>query len=485
MTGVWRVEGPSQDPQPLGTATGLGHGEQAYEVSPGPGWVGGWAGGWLRTPYAGVMTATDTAEHAWSPGSWHEHPADQQPAWPDEDARKRVETQLSGLPPLVFAGEARNLTTALGEVAQGRAFLLQAGDSAESFDDFSADSIRDKLKVILQMAAVLTYAAGVPVVKVGRIAGQFAKPRSQPTEMVGETELEVFRGHMVNDDAFDPEARRPNPERLVTAYHQSASTLNLLRAFTTGGFADLTQVHAWNQEFVSTSAEGRRYERIAGEIDRALRFMSACGIDLAAEAGLHQVDFWTSHEALILPYEEALTRRDSLTGNWVDGSAHMLWVGERTRRLDGAHLRFLSGVINPRRRQDRPERHRRRGASGSARSSIPTASPVGSPSSPASVRTGSSTLLPPLIEAVAEPGHPVVWACDPMHGNTFTLGRPQDPALRGHLERAAGLFQGPPPGRDLAGWRPRRAHRRRRHRVPGRGRGDLRGRPAPALHDDV
>jgi len=373
----------------------------------------------LRTPYAGVMTATDTAEHAWSPGSWRERPADQQPAWPDEDARKRVETQLSGLPPLVFAGEARNLTTALGEVAQGRAFLLQAGDCAESFDDFSADSIRDKLKVILQMAAVLTYAAGVPVVKVGRIAGQFAKPRSQPTEMVGQTELEVFRGHMVNDDAFDPEARRPNPERLVTAYHQSASTLNLLRAFTTGGFADLTQVHAWNQEFVSTSAEGRRYERIAGEIDRALRFMSACGIDLAAEAGLHQVDFWTSHEALILPYEEALTRRDSLTGNWVDGSAHMLWVGERTRRLDGAHLEFLSGVINP------------LGAKIGPNATVDEVLGICEILNPERIpgrltliaRLGADrveSLLPPLIQAMAESGHPVVWACDPMHGNTFT-----------------------------------------------------------------
>src|ERR1700728_2750641 len=232
-----------------------------------------------------MTSATDTAQPAWNPGSWRELPADQQPAWPDEVARKRVEARLSALPPLVFAGEARNLTAALGEVALGKAFLLQAGDCAESFDDFSADSIRDKLKVILQMAAVLTYAAGVPVVKVGRIAGQFAKPRSQPTETVGDTELQVFRGHMVNDDAFDPEARRPDPGRLVTAYHQSASTLNLLRAFTKGGFADLTQVHAWNQQFVSTSTEGRRYERIAGEIDRALRFMSACGIDLATEAG--------------------------------------------------------------------------------------------------------------------------------------------------------------------------------------------------------
>ncbi len=365
-----------------------------------------------------MTTAASEIGGAWHPGAWREHPADQQPAWPDEEARKRVEAQLSALPPLVFAGEARNLRAQLGEVAQGRAFLLQAGDCAESFDEFSADQIRDKLKVILQMAAVLTYAAGVPVVKVGRIAGQFAKPRSAATETVGETELEVFRGHMVNDDAFDPDARRPNPERLVTAYHQSASTLNLLRAFTTGGFADLTQVHAWNQQFVASSLEGRRYERIAGEIDRALRFMAACGIDLGAEAGLHQVDFWTSHEALILPYEEALTRRDSLSGNWVDGSAHMLWVGERTRRLDGAHLHFLSGILNP------------VGAKIGPGTTIDEVLGICEILDPDRVpgrltlitRLGAArveSLLPPLIDAVAQAGHPVVWACDPMHGNTF------------------------------------------------------------------
>ncbi len=364
------------------------------------------------------MTTASERAGAWHPGAWRDHPADQQPSWPDADARKRVEAQLSALPPLVFAGEARNLRAQLAEVAQGRAFLLQAGDCAESFDEFSADQIRDKLKVILQMAAVLTYAAGVPVVKVGRIAGQFAKPRSAPTETVGETELEVFRGHMVNDDAFDPEARRPDPERLITAYHQSASTLNLLRAFTTGGFADLTQVHAWNQQFVASSLEGRRYERIAGEIDRALRFMAACGIDLGAEAGLHQVDFWTSHEALILHYEEALTRRDSLTGNWVDGSAHMLWVGERTRRLDGAHLRFLSGILNPVGAKIGPE------------ATVDDVLGICEALDPDRVpgrltlitRLGAGrveSLLPPLIDAVAEAGHPVVWACDPMHGNTF------------------------------------------------------------------
>ncbi len=261
----------------------------------------------------------------------------------------------------MFAGEARRLTSALADVAGGRAFLLQAGDCAESFADFSADSIRDKLKVILQMAVVLTYGAGVPVVKVGRIAGQFAKPRTSATEMVGDVELETFRGHMVNDDAPDPGARIPDPDRLVAAYHQSASTLNLLRAFTKGGFADLAQVHLWNQQFVASSDEGRRYEQIAAEIDRALRFMSACGIDLMSEESLHQVDFFTSHEALILGYEESLTRQDSLTGDFYDCSAHMVWVGERTRQLDGAHLEFLSGIHNPIGCKVGSHRRRRRG----------------------------------------------------------------------------------------------------------------------------
>jgi 3-deoxy-7-phosphoheptulonate synthase len=355
----------------------------------------------------------------WHAASWRRHPARQQPRWPDDEALKRVETQLAALPPLVVAGEARQLTSALGEVAQGRAFLLQAGDCAESFAAFAADSIRDKLKVVLQMAAALTYAAGVPVVKVGRIAGQFAKPRTSETERIGDTELESFRGHMVNDEPFDADARRPDPERLVTAYHQSAATLNLLRAFTKGGFADLSHVHKWNQQFVASSAEGRRYERIAGEIDRALRFMTACGIDLSAESGLHQVDFWTSHEALILNYEEALTRQDSLSGDWVDCSAHLLWVGERTRQLDGAHVEFLSGVINP--------VAVKIGPSATADDVVALCDRLDPSFVPGRLtlitRFGAGRVgehLPPLLEAVTASGHPVVWACDPMHGNTFT-----------------------------------------------------------------
>ena len=283
----------------------------------------------------------------WNPSSWQHRPASQQPIWPDAAHLEQVHKQLAALPPLVFAGEARQLRSQLAEVAAGRAFLLQAGDCAESFTEFTADRIRDKLKIILQMAVVLTYAGGVPVVKVGRIAGQFGKPRSAPTETRDGLTLPSFRGHNVNDHLFTAEARTPDPERLVAAYHQSASTLNLLRAFTKGGFADLSRVHAWNQEFVAGSPEGQRYEEMARGIERALQFMAAIGIDSEADDKLHTVDFWTSHEALILGYEEALTRRDSLTGDWYDCSAHLLWAGERTRGPDDAHVEFLSGLHNP------------------------------------------------------------------------------------------------------------------------------------------
>ena len=355
----------------------------------------------------------------WTPASWRERPAAQQPEWPDEAALDRALKQLAVLPPLVFAGEARNLQADLADVAAGRAFLLQAGDCAESFEEFSADAIRDKLKVILQMAVVLTYGSGVPVVKVGRIAGQFAKPRSSPTEDVGGVTLPSFRGHIVNDDAPTPEARVPDPQRLVAAYHQSASTLNLLRAFTKGGFADLSQVHVWNQQFVASSNEGRRYEAIASEIDRAMRFMRACGIDLQAENRLHQVNFYTSHEALLLGYEEALTRRDSLTGDWYDCSAHMLWIGERTRQLDGAHVHFLAGVDNPLGVKIGPTV-----TPDEALRLCEILNPERAPGRLTLVsRMGASkvgTGLPPIVDAVTRAGHPVVWACDPMHGNTVT-----------------------------------------------------------------
>jgi 3-deoxy-7-phosphoheptulonate synthase len=354
----------------------------------------------------------------WTPTSWRGLPAEQQPEWPDEHALEQSLKILSTLPPLVFAGEARALRKSLADVAGGKAFLLQAGDCAESFYDFTADSIRDKLKVILQMAVVLTYGTGTPVVKVGRIAGQFAKPRTAPLERIGDLEIPVFRGHMVNDDAPTLDARRPDPSRLIAAYHQSASTLNLLRAFTKGGFADLSQVHMWNQQFVASSREGERYEAIAAEIDRALRFMTACGIDLGSEESLRQVDFYTSHEALILGYEEAMTRRDSLTGGWYDTSAHLVWCGERTRQLDGAHLHFLSGLNNPVAAKVGP------GATPEDLVAIcDILDPDREPGRLTLIsRMGSKKaehLLPPLQVAVRESGHPVVWVCDPMHGNTF------------------------------------------------------------------
>jgi 3-deoxy-7-phosphoheptulonate synthase len=343
----------------------------------------------------------------------------QQPDWPDLGALDAALKKLAGLPPLVFAGEARNLTKALGRVANGQAFLLQAGDCAESFNDASAPAIREKLKVILQMAAVLTYSAGMPVVKVGRIAGQFAKPRSSNFEKVGDLELPSFRGHIVNDESPDPASRIPDPERMIAAYHQSASTLNLVRAFTKGGYADLTQVHVWNQQFVASSPEGQRYESIAAGIDAALRFMRACGIDLSEAAPIHQVDFYTSHEALLLGYEEALTRVDSLTGDYYDCSAHMLWIGERTRQLDHAHVEFLRGVHNP--------LGCKIGPSATPDEVVALCEALNPDRIPGRLtlitRMGAKKIadaLPPLLRAVRDSGHPVVWSCDPCHGNTFT-----------------------------------------------------------------
>jgi len=365
------------------------------------------------------MSVSEPLPHLdWQPGDWRGRPAAQQPDWPDRDALDAVVDELRRQPPLVFAGEARSLTQSLAKVANGEGFLLHAGDCAESFAEFSADSIRDKLKVILQMSVALTYSTGVPTVKVGRIAGQFAKPRTSPTESRDGLELPSFRGDIVNDLAFDDGARRPDPARMLRAYHQASSTLNLLRAFTKGGFADLTGVHAWNLEFVRTSPEGRRYEAIADGIDRALRFMSACGIDLDAEMQLHQVDFYTSHEALLLGYEEALTRRDSLTGDWYDCSAHLLWVGERTRQLDGAHVHFLSGVQNPIGVKLGPD-----AAPEEVVELCRRLDPARTPGRLVLIaRLGKDRVddaLPPILRAVQRAGHPVVWACDPMHGNTF------------------------------------------------------------------
>ena len=355
----------------------------------------------------------------WNPGSWRSFDAKHQPAWPEAGELEQIEKVLATYPPLVFAGECRDLKSKLADVAGGRAFLLQAGDCAESFDGFNANAIRDRLRVILQMAVALTYSSGVPAVKVGRIAGQFAKPRSSATETIDGEELPSFLGHIVNDLPFSAGDRRPDPQRLLRAYQQSASTLNLLRAFTKGGFADLHRVQAWNQEFVAASAEGKRYATLAAEIDRALRFMEAAGIS-SNHPEIHEADFYTSHEALVLAYEEALTRQDTLTGEWYDCSAHMVWIGERTRNLDGAHVEFFRGIKNP-----------------IGCKVGPTATPdevvalcdaldperdPGPPHAhhPHGCRQRAARTCRRCSRPSATPGHPVVWACDPMHGNTFT-----------------------------------------------------------------
>ena len=354
----------------------------------------------------------------WKPDSWKTFEASQQPIWPDHNSLQKVLEELSALPPLVFAGEARNLTEQLAAVSRREAFLLQAGDCAESFDT-SADSIRDRLRVILQMAVILTYYTGVPVVKVGRIAGQFAKPRSSDTETVDGLELPSFRGHMVNDINFNEDSRAANPKRLLTAYNRAAATLNLLRAFTKGGFAALSRVHQWNREFVAASPAGQRYEALADEIDRAVSFMQACGMDGDKLSELSEVDFHTSHEALILGYEEALTRQDSLTGEWYDCSAHMLWIGERTRDLDGAHIEFLRGVNNPIGCKLGPDANAE-----DVLTLCETLNPEKAEGRLTLIsRMGAETVtekLPAILEAVQEAGHPVVWVCDPMHGNTFS-----------------------------------------------------------------
>ena len=354
----------------------------------------------------------------WSPSSWADHTAAQQPEWPDPLALKSALAEIASMPPLVFAGESRALQASLADVAVGRAFLLQGGDCAETFAAFGADAIRDKLKVLLQMAVVLTYGAQLPVVKVGRIAGQFAKPRSSGTETVDGVQLPAWRGDAVNALDATLEARTPDPQRLVRMYHQAAATLNLLRAFTRGGFADLEKVHVWNQEFVAASPEGQRYLAVAEEIARALRFLAACGIDVANDPVFSTVDFWTSHEALLLGYEEAMTRRDSLTGDWFDCSAHMLWIGERTRDPDGAHVHFLSGVCNP--------IGVKLGPTSTADEVVALAERLNPDNIPGRLtlitRMGAANVestLPGVVRDVRDRGLAVVWSCDPMHGNTF------------------------------------------------------------------
>ena len=283
----------------------------------------------------------------WTPTSWRGRPAQQMPVYPDAAVLAGAEARLRRYPPLVFAGEARKLKAALAKVAAGEAFLLQGGDCAESFPDFTANNIRDTFRVLLQMAVVLTYGAGVPVVKVGRMAGQFAKPRSSNVEKIGDVELPSYRGDNVNGFEFTAESRLPDPERMVQAYNQSAATLNLLRAFAQGGYADLHEVNRWNLDFVRNSPASERYHDLAARLDETLNFMAACGLTSATTPQIAETDFFTSHEALLLQYEEALTRVDSTSGDWYDCSAHMLWIGDRTRQPDGAHVEFLRGVRNP------------------------------------------------------------------------------------------------------------------------------------------
>jgi 3-deoxy-7-phosphoheptulonate synthase len=325
---------------------------------------------------------------------WRGRPAAQQPDWPDPAALAAATRELSALPPLVFAGECDQLRDRLAAVTRGDAFVLQGGDCAETFAGNTAEALRGKLQTVLQMAVVLTYGASIPIVKIGRMAGQFGKPRSAPTETRGGVELPAYRGDAVNGLDFTPESRTPDPRRLLRAYHSAAVTLNLCRAFTTGGYADLRQAHAWNQDFVRDSPAGQRYDRLTQEIDRALAFMRACGSD---PDELRTVELYSSHESLLLPYEQALTRTDARTGADYDLSAHFLWVGERTRALDGAHVELLALVRK--------------------------LSPDGEPGRLTLIsRLGKDrirTLLPPLVEAVRAEGIPVAWICDPMHGNTF------------------------------------------------------------------
>ena len=354
----------------------------------------------------------------WTPGAWRSKPIRQVPEYPDRAALAAAEERLRGYPPLVFAGEARRLKSQLAEVAAGKAFLLQGGDCAESFAEFHPDNIRDTFRVILQMAVVLIFGGGRPVVKIGRLAGQFAKPRSADFETVDGVALPSYRGDMINDMPFDEAARVPDPMRMVRAYNQAAATLNLLRAFAQGGYADLHQVHQWNLDFVSAGPEAARYADLADRIGETLRFMEACGVTSETVPQIRETDLYTSHEALLLGYEEAMTRVDSITGDWYDTSAHLLWIGDRTRQLDGAHVEFLRGVANPVGLKVGPSSE-----PDDLKRLIDRLDPGGEPGRlTLYARMGADKvagLLPPLVRAVAAAGRTVVWACDPMHGNTI------------------------------------------------------------------
>lgn len=354
----------------------------------------------------------------WSPSSWRAKPAKQLPVYKDEIALKAAEREIASYPPLVFAGEARNLTAQLANAANGKAFVLQGGDCAESFAEFSANKIRDTFQLMLQMAVVLTYAGGVPVIKLGRIAGQYAKPRSSDTETQDGVTLPIYRGDNVNSLEFTEDGREPNPTRMVQSYHNAASTLNLLRAFAKGGFADLNRVHGWNLNFVADSPLGEKYEDLANRIGDALKFMAACGVSSDKVAALRETDFYTSHEALLLPYEEAMTRVDSLTGDYYDTSAHFLWIGARTTQSDHAQIEFIKGLKNPLGLKCSPDMN-----TDELMRLIDILNPENIPGRLTLIaRMGYDQVedkLAPLVRKVKSEGRSVVWSCDPMHGNTI------------------------------------------------------------------
>ncbi len=357
--------------------------------------------------------------NGWTPDSWRDCPIRQVPSYPDPDRLAAMEARLTRFPPLVFAGEARNLQAQLARAAKGEAFVLQGGDCAESFGDFTANVIRDTFRVLLQMAVVLTYGGALPVVKLGRMAGQFAKPRSSDNETQGGVTLPSYRGDIINGPEFSAEARIPDPHRMEFGYFQSAGTLNLLRAFATGGYADLHRVHRWNLDFVKSSPLAARYHDLSARIDETLRFMAACGLDSGTTPQIRETEFYTSHEALLLPYEQALTREDSTTGDFYACSAHFLWIGDRTRQLDGAHVEFMRGIKNPIGMKVGPSMQE-----DDLLRIMDRLDPDNEPGRLTLIaRMGAAKVadkLPPLLRAVKRAGRTPVWLCDAMHGNGIT-----------------------------------------------------------------
>lgn len=360
---------------------------------------------------------THTAQLDWTPDTWRSKPARQLPDYPDQAALKATEQVMAGMPPLVFAGEARRLKAQLADVAAGKAFVLQGGDCAESFAEFGANKIRDTFRVLLQMAIVMTFGGQLPIIKMGRMAGQFAKPRSEPNETKNGETLPSYRGDIINALEFTPESRIPDPERMIRAYNQSAATLNLLRAFAQGGYADLEKIHNWNLDFIKDSPLGERFERVADQIDQSLAFMRACGISGETVPAMRETDFYTCHEALLLPYEEAMTRVDSTSGDWYDTSAHFLWIGARTNQNDGAQMEFVRGIKNPIGLKVPPSID-----ADTLLRSIDVINPANEPGRLTLIaRMGAGQViknLPPLVEAIQKEGRVVSWICDPMHGNT-------------------------------------------------------------------